>query len=259
MGHDVWYLPREDFDENDPIFGENIHSRFERAYQMEMYLANVEGWEGDGDFFSKFGIEVRDNTNVIVTKRTFDKYMPTSVAKRPREGDLVFVPVMNKIFEIKYVEEELLFFTRGYPYPYMYELRCEAFRYANEKIETGVERIDDIDAQSSYTVELTVSGTGDYHIGETVYQGANLSSATSQATVSNWDGVNRKLYIYNVNGSFTSVSGNVKGIASNTSSAISSADTMGDHVYYDLFNNKDIQNEANNYIDLSEINPFGQP
>jgi hypothetical protein len=259
MGHDVFYLPREDFDENDPIFGENIHSRFERAYQMEMYLANVEGWEGDGDFFSKFGLEIRDNTNIILAKRTFDKYMPTTVTKRPREGDLLFVPVMNKIFEIKYVEEELLFFTRGYPYPYIYELRCEAFRYANETIATGVERIDEIEKQSSYNIELVVNGEGDYHIDEIVYQGANLAYAVSEAKVSDWNGIDNKLYLYATNGTFEASKGNVIGVSSNTSMSISTVDTMGDHVYYDLFNNKDIQSEANNYIDLSERNPFGEP
>ena len=67
-GHDVYYLPREQWDDTDPIFGENIQSRFERAYQMEMYIANVDGWEGQSDLFSKFGLEIRDNSNFIVAK-----------------------------------------------------------------------------------------------------------------------------------------------------------------------------------------------
>lgn len=259
MGHDIWYLPREDFDENDPIFGENIHSRFERAYQMEVYLSNIDGWEGDGEFFTKFGLEIRDNTNLIIAKRTFDKYMPTIIAKRPREGDLIYVPVMNKIFEIKYVEEELLFFARGYKYPYIYELRCEAFRYANEDISTGVEDIDDIEKNQSYTIELDLTGSGEYNINEIVYQGANLSVASAKAVVGNWSGTDNKLYLHSVNGTFAAASGNVVGNSSNTSKSIVTVDTMADNTYYDLYNNKDIQVEANNYIDLSEINPFGQP
>ena len=78
-GHDVFYLPRESWDADDTIFGENVNSKFERAYNIEMYLANVEGYEGDGDFFSKFGLEIRDTSNFIVTRRSFDRYVPPSV------------------------------------------------------------------------------------------------------------------------------------------------------------------------------------
>ena len=98
MGHDVYYIPREGFNATDILFGENPQSKFERAYHMEMYLANVEGYEGDGDFFSKFGLEIRDTSNFVVSRLTFEKYVPSSLAIRPREGDLIFIPVMNKIF-----------------------------------------------------------------------------------------------------------------------------------------------------------------
>lgn len=258
MGHDIYYLPRESWSDTDELFGENLSSRFERAYQMEMYIVNTDGFSGENELFTKFGLEIREGSNFIVTKRTFDKYMPSSLTIRPREGDLLFVPVMNRIFEIKFVEEELLFFGKGLRTPYIYELRCELFRYNNEKIETGVNVIDDIDVNASYTIELILTGSGNYNIGEAVYQGANLAAATATAKVGNWDPNNRKIYLVDINGNFANGL-NIIGTQSNTSGTVTSTDTLGDHIYYDFFNNKQIQTEANNIIDFSETNVFGTP
>lgn len=260
-GHDIYYMPREDWNDNDNIYGENIHSKFERAYQMEMYIANFEGFEGDSEFFSKFGLEIRDTSNFVVTKRTFDKYIPTNITFRPREGDLLFVPTFNKIFEIKYVEEQLLFFARrGKRVPYLYELRAEAFRYANEPINTGVEAIDQMELYT-YNIKFTASGSNNFIVGETVYQGANLDYATATATITNWNPSNNSIYLSNIKGDFIT-SANIIGLQSGTIRTITTDDpyvTLADNTYYDLYNNKDIQLEANNFVDLSEINPFGLP
>jgi hypothetical protein len=259
MGHDVFYLPREAWNEDDTIFGENTSSKFERAYVMEMYLANVEGYEGDGDFFSKFGLEIRDSSNFVVGRRAFEKYVPSTIAKRPREGDLIYIPVMNKIFEIKFVEEELMFFSLGKRNPYIYELRCEMFRYSNENINTGVEDIDIIEDRVAYTIELDVNaGSGNYFIGETVYQGANLVSSTASAEVKNWDPQLDKLYLINIVGTFAA-SANITGVKSNTVYNIAATDVMEDNSDYDLHDNKQLQTEADNFIDFTEVNPFGRP
>jgi len=256
MGHDIYYLPREEWEDTDFLFGENVQSKFERAYQMEMYVANVKGWEGDSEFFTKFGLEIRDTSSFVVARRTFERYVPSNITRRPKEGDLIFVPVMNKIFEIKFVEEELLFFSKGQKTPYIYELRCEAFRYNNEKIDTGIQDLDEIDTAMKYTVELTVTGNGNFIIGETVYQGSNLAYATASAKVSNWIPANNKLYIIESNGEFTT--GSVIGVTSNTTNVVTIADTLGDHVYYDMFDNKDLQAEANTFVSIT-TNPFGNP
>ncbi len=263
MGHNVWYVPREAFNTEDFILGENPQSKFNRAYMIEMYLSNVEGYEGDGDFFSKFGFEIRDTSNFVVSRRSFEKYVPTNMAIRPREGDLIFVPVLQKLFEIKFVEEELLFFSLGKKTPYIYELRCELFRYSNENINTGVEEIDDIQDAVAYTIELnlTTRATGaniDYHIGETAYQGSNTAYATATAQVKDWDRANGKLYLINIVGDFAATS-NVVGASSNAVYYLASKDDIGDFTDYDLYDNRTIQTEANTFIDLSEINPFGVP
>ena len=107
MGHNVYYIPRESFDDMDIILGESTKVRFNRAYLIEAYIANVEGFEGDGDFFSKFGLEIRDNSNFVISRRSFEKIVPSTLRTRPQEGDLVWVPVMHRMFEVKFIEKKI--------------------------------------------------------------------------------------------------------------------------------------------------------
>jgi Virus neck protein len=259
MGHDCFYIPRDSYNGDDEIYGETINARFTRAYSMEVYIANVEGYEGDGDFFSKFGLEIRDTSNFVVSTRAFEKYVPSNIATRPCEGDLLYVPVMRKLFEIKFVEEELNFFSIGKRNPYMYELRCELFRFSDENFDTGVEEIDDIEADASYTIELTLgNGTGNYLDGETVYQGNNFATANTRAVVTNFDPNTKKITLHNIVGTFASAT-NLRGNTSNALYVVTSSDTLGDYVFYDDYDNREIQDESALFIDLSEINPFGMP
>lgn len=258
-GHNVQYLPRESYDTQDGIFGESVNSKFNRAYTMPVYIANVEGYEGDGDFFSKFGLEIRDTSNFVVSRRAFQRYVPSTIAARPREGDLLYVPVLNKIFEIKFVEEELLFFSLGKRNPYMYELRCELFRYSQEDFNTGHDEIDDIEFDIAYTTTLNLgTGTGLYIINETVYQGPNLSVATATATVKEFDATNKELFVYNVVGAFNANS-SIIGATSNASYNILTTELIEDSSIYDQFDNNEIQSEADDIIILDERNPFGAP
>lgn len=259
MGHDVKYLPREVYDQADDVLGESVNSKFTRAYGMEMYLANVEGYEGDGDFFSKFGLEIRDTTNVIVSRRSFERYVPSSVASRPREGDLIYVPLLAKIFEIKFVEEELMFFSLGKRNPYMYELRCEVFRFSNEDFETGDEEVDDLEHSAAYTINFNLStGSGNYIQDEVVYQGANLAYAVATAEVKHWIPETKNLEVINIKGDLVA-GAHLIGKTSNANYVVASLDDLADLVDYDDSDNRVIQSEANTFIDLSEINPFGVP
>jgi hypothetical protein len=259
MGHDVKYLPREAYDSTDDIIGESPQAKFTRAYTVEMYLANVEGYEGDGDFFSKFGLEIRDTSNFVISRKTFERYIPSKVAKRPREGDLIFVPLLGKVFEIKFVEEELMFFALGKRSPFIYELRCEVFRYSQEDFETGDKEIDDLEHGAAYTIELNVgAGSGNYQINEILYQGSNLNSSTVSAEVKYWDNANNKLQVINIKGVFTNGL-NVIGNTSNTRYVLTNYDDLADLIDWDDSDNRIIQTEANNFIDLTEINPFGAP
>jgi hypothetical protein len=261
MGHDVWFIPRESFNGDDFLLGENAESKFERAYMIDVYLPNVSGYEGEGDFFSKFGLEVRDTSNFVVSRKTFERYVPPDIRSRPREGDLLFVPVLNKLVEIKFIEEELLFFSLGKRTPFIYEMRTEVFRASNELINTGVSEIDVLENANFYNARLSVThmaGNTDFYIGEVIYQGANLVSSSAQAEVSEWDRANSYIYIINIKGVFQD-SANVTGSGSHAIYNVTMADTMGDYVDFSLKDNKTIQTDANNLIDTTESNPFGNP
>jgi hypothetical protein len=224
-----------------------------------MYLANVEGYEGDGDFFSKFGVEIRDTSNFICSRKSFERYVPSNIAQRPREGDLVFVPALQKLFEIKFIEEELMFFSLGNRKPYIYEMRCELFRYSQESINTGVDDIDHVEHTLAYAIEIDViNGTGNYHIEERVYQGANLAYSTASADVKDWDRTTKKLTLMNVKGSF-SANANVIGVSSNTRYSLVTKDELGDYLDYDTYDNKILQTEGDAIITFDENNPFGDP
>jgi hypothetical protein len=258
MGHDVYYIIRESHDTPDYIIGEIIRSKFERAYIMEMYLKSVEKFDGDDDFFSKFGLEIRDESTFVVPKRAFEKRVPTGVATRPREGDIVYVPVFKRFFEIKHVEEEADFFSLGKRNPYWYELKCEMLRYNQEMLNTGTSEIDDYQADFSHTIQLVLgSGANNYNIGEVVYQGTSYGNATAFGTVTDWDRAAKKLNIMNIIGEFGS--GNVIGYSTNTRYSLTTADVLGDFVINDSFENKNIQVEANSIIVQVESNPLGNP
>jgi hypothetical protein len=265
MGHNVYYIPRESFDEGDMIFGEYKNSAFKKAYLIEAYLLNVGGHEGQQDFFSKFGLEIRDNDNFVISRRSVRSIMPGSIRQRPQEGDLVYVPILHKMFEVKFVEHEVMFHQIGKKLPYVYELKCEAFRASQEQIATGIDEVDQVGTDNLYTININLVPSAnispiDYFMGETVYQSSNsnINSAYAQATVKQWFASNNTLQLYNIVGQFT----NNYTIIGNTSNAIYTTinvDTISDLSEYDMFDNKQLNTDAGEILDLSEFNPFGTP
>lgn len=140
-GHDVYYLPRTLVDQ-DTIFDEDTLSKFTQAYPLEMYLENVDGYEGEGELFSKFGIEIRDKATFVLAKRRWEDLVFTSsgtfqLAARPAEGDLLFFEKTGSLFEIRYVEFQNPFYQLGKIYTF--KLECELFEYSSELIKTGIE------------------------------------------------------------------------------------------------------------------------
>lgn len=264
MGHQVYYIPRESFDNGDMIFGEYSKSKFDKAYSIEAYLANVEGFEGDGDFFSKFGLEIRDTSNFVISRRSFTRGLPTSTRHRPQEGDLVYVPLMHRMFEIKFIEKKLMFYSLGNREPYIYEMRCELFRFSQDEIDTGIDEIDQVAEENSYTMKLNLAttGVGSYFDGEIVYQSTDgtYANSTSHATIKEWYAANGAMFIYDITGNFTANSTLLYGEESKASYyTLSIDDEKNDYVSFDIFDNKDFDTGADLVLDLSEINPFGKP
>ena len=147
-GLDCWYVPRV-LVNKDKIYGEDSLSEFKKSYMVEMYVKNVEGFAGEGDFLSKFNVEIRDQITLTIARRTFEnevQYFEFGYT-RPREGDLIFLPLNNKVFQIKFVEHEPVFYQMGALQ--MYDLKCELFEYSNEIMNTGFQAIDDLESNYS--------------------------------------------------------------------------------------------------------------
>jgi len=142
-GMDVWYIPRT-LVAKDDILNEDDLSTFSEAHMAEMYVKSVDGFEGEGDFLSKFGLEIRDSITMTIARRTYESEVGAyrTSNTRPMEGDLIYLPLNNKAFEIQHVEHESIFYQMGSLQ--MYDLRAELFEYSGERFRTGQKFIDEL-------------------------------------------------------------------------------------------------------------------
>jgi len=263
-GMDVYYLPRTTRDEVDYLFGEDTLKEYRTAHPIEMYLENTTAMDGEGDFISKFGLEIRDEVTMLVSRLRF-RYTVNGYT-RPREGDLIYVPMMTSFFEITNVESEnnqAMFYTLGRGRGgnvYVYALQMKQFVFSSEIINTGVKEIDVVirDYYPKTRLSLSAGGTGKFVNEEIVYQGANLAFATAQALVYDYL-PGQYVDVYRIQGNFAS--GIVKGNTSSanwTISVVSDAATMN-NVFEDIFDNARIEASSDGIIDFTEQNPFGEP
>jgi hypothetical protein len=140
-GVDTFYVTRTS-GAFDHIMNEDRLTVFDAVYQMEMYVKSVDGFSGQGDFLSKFGLEIRDQATFTVAYRTFERFATRHDPSllRPKEGDLIYMPMNKKFFKVMFVEHESVFYQTGALQ--VYDLKCELFEYSNERFETGVDDID---------------------------------------------------------------------------------------------------------------------
>lgn len=150
FGQDMFYIPRTVV-QVDNIVNEDTLRQYDAAISIEMYIKNVEGFGGQGDFLSKFNLEIRDQVTFTVARKTFTEEVTQvkDIITRPREGDLIFFPLNSKIFEIKFVEHEAIFYQLGALQTF--DIRCELFEYSNEVMNTGIEVIDNL--SSTYSLD----------------------------------------------------------------------------------------------------------
>jgi hypothetical protein len=155
-GLDMWYMPRV-LGAKDDLLNEDDLPIFEHAYQIEMYVKNVEGFGGDGEFLSKFGLQIRDSVTFSVSIRRFTEDVGAyNEEVRPNEGDLIYFPLNSKMYEIMFVDNKPIFYQLGSLQ--MYDLRCELFEYSNEVFNTGVDEIDIISTNLITTANNTMAG-----------------------------------------------------------------------------------------------------
>jgi len=268
-GHDVFYIPRTIVN-TDAIFNEDALSKFGEAFQVEMYVENTDGFEGDGDLLSKFGVEVRDSMTLVLSTRRWEELVgrfQSTPEGRPQEGDLIYFPLVKGLFQISYVEDDSPFYQlSNLP---TFKLTCELFEYGNEAIDTGIVEVDQFETDYASRTELTLgTGSGIYQIGEDVTQTNSTSGITVTGEVSTVGSgkieISSQVASDGSNTLFAPTSagttGNIIGATSAASYEISSTDAFSSIDNNDPYaDNEDFETLGNNFIDFSEENPFGEP
>ena len=286
FGQDVVYIPRTRISE-DALLNEEW-SEYIAAYPIEMYLESAEGFEGDGNLLGKFGLEIRDQADFVVTKRRWDSVVGVNINDdsvgysrkgKPAEGDLIYMTMTQRLFEIKYVEPKNPFYQLA-DLP-SYTLTAELFEYNDQHFDTGWDEIDKIewDNATSYSYVLT-SSSNSYTLGEKVTQWTGTNDTASPAVpinvegyVAGWDGDNNRITIISphqsTNGDGTFMQFSVQaasnrklvGTESGTSLNIVTDETTTITQYnQDVFaDNDEFELAGDAVIDFTESNPFGDP
>lgn len=281
-GQDVYYIPRT-LVNRDNVLNEDPASSFDDAYLLEMYIENNEGFEGSGDLYSKFGLEIRDEATFIVSRRRWDTrvgvFDDNTVDPRPQEGDLIFLPMTNSFFEISFVEDDQPFYQlSNLP---VYKMTCSLFEYNDEDFDTGITAVDDATAKVAYqlAMNITITGGNHFEVGETIEQvlvaangdtpAVKVFGEVQQRTKSS--DISSKIFVSNIGASGTTtakdftVGGTLTGLTSGYTGTIATiysdlTDTTGLAWATDeAAQNIDFELDADGFIDFSESNPFGDP
>ena len=266
-GQDLYYLPRDIVGE-DKIFGDDVPSRFNSAYKLEMYIENIEGFDGEGDLFTRFGVEIRDEATFVVARQrwndTVRRHDNEITGNRPREGDLLYFPLTNKIFEIMHVEHEQPFYQlANLP---VFKLRANLFEYSSEDLDTNIEAIDRIQSNYDYAylLELDSAPTVDILPGNTITQvlssGVNMVGEVSRWTESDntvyvvGSGATDGLYHSFITTSKITVSGFNRADSDFTILSVNEENQLSSNEQNDIFTS-----ETADFLDFTENNPFGDP
>lgn len=281
FGQDVYYIPRT-LVNRDNILGEDPASSFDDAYLMEAYIENIDGFEGAGDLYQKFGLEIRDEASFVISRRAWNTMIGGYESQiRPQEGDLLFLPMTNSFFEITFVEHDKPFYQlSNLP---VYKLTCSLFEYNDEKFETGLDVVDDTMGAEAYLIGMNVSVTDGAHFtqGETVTQTlvdavGDTPAIQVYGTVQTIEKTSDTVATIGVsNVGVSGASDYRQFIVSGTKGLVGAESTNTCYVtkVYDI-NDADTDNfmandgnaqnvafeiEADNFIDFTEANPFGDP
>jgi hypothetical protein len=262
MGFDGYYLPNDNDQARDLLFGEDPVKKFESAFSLEFYLSNSLDYTGEKEFFSKFGLEIKNHVQVIVTRRSFSQRVPQNTFTRPREGDLIYIPFLNgtgELYEITFADQDKEFHTLGRVNPYFYELHLEKFKYSHEIIDTGVEEIDQVVTDNSYTIKFNLgAGSGLYSKNEIVFQSNDntLENAFAIGTMQTFNVLTNELTVSTISGEFADGLA-IIGSKSNAHYTLVTFNPLDVNLNTDKYDNFYINGQANSIIDFTETNPFG--
>lgn len=260
-GFECYYIPNDNTIANDLLYGDSPLKKFENAYVIPALLVNATDPGMNNEFFSKFGLEIKNNVRIAVPRRDFAKNVPQNTHKRPKEGDLIYIFFLSgngELYEIKYVNDTIDNFMLGRERPYSWELELELFKYSHEEMDTGIESIDEVEDNSSFAIDFTLtSGSGSYEENEIVFQSENnLANATVTAEVVSYNAVTQILKLIHINGAFSNTLP-IQGVTSNSSYYYDNYDPLVTDGRIDGFDNKIIENEISDVINTDEENPFG--
>ena len=248
-GQDVYYIPRRLVSE-DELFGEDGMSKFEDAYLIEMYVDNNDGYEGEKELMSKFGLDIQDDATFTVARRRWEQFVSVDnnliVSLRPNEGDLVYWPKGRKLFEITFVDHDDPFYqVHNLP---TYKLKCKTFEYGSEDIDTGIAEIDSVETDNSldqleYQVSLEQTGTFNEEIRLEDGSGILLDDELGDKILSEDE----------THGGSMEIESSISGAdASYIVLETYKVDTIDENAMNDFF-----ESEDDNVLDFTESNPFG--
>ncbi len=242
-GQDVFYIPRTLVKE-DELFGEDTLSKFGDAYQIEMYFENVEGYEGEKEIMSKFGLQMNEDVTFVVARRRFEQLVSHDsnliIKTRPNEGDLIYFSKVSKLFEITFVDHDDPFYqVHNLP---AFKLKCKTFEYSGEDLDTGITEIDAIEDANSLDLlqyQITMEQSGTFNEGLQLEDGTG--NIEQEDSTDNVIGENE--------------TGGEKIVLETGDYIIQEAfkvDTVDENAMNDFF-----EKEDDDILDFSESNPFG--
>ena len=253
-GQDCYYIPRNMVSE-DKVFGEDSLSKFEDAYMVEMYVDNIDGYEGEKELMSKFGLDIQDDATFTVARRRWEQFVTVDnnlvVSSRPNEGDLVYWPKGSKLFEITFVDHDDPFYqVHNLP---TYKLKCKTFEYGSEDLDTGIAEIDAIETDNSLdqlshqmTLENATTFTEFFALeqgtpsdGQLILEDSLLGDKILSETVDNTGSIVMENNVEDADASYIILE-------------TYRVDTIDESAQNDLFDS-----EEDTILDFTESNPFG--
>lgn len=251
FGINCYYIPRK-LVSYDKLFGEDVNSQFNESYLIELYLESYQNFEGQGDLFTKFGVQINDQATFTVSRTTWENIVSSSenliTNKRPNEGDLIYYPLGNNFFQINFVEHESPFWQVGEVQ--MYKMRCELFTYSQEKMDDNTQELVDLEQTYSYALNLELENVVGDFIKEELVVSNNLN-----AIVKDFQGTTLTVISRNEN---PVVGASIEGVDSGATAEISSFNTMEEqNMPYDS-DNRLFETETREIWEFEEDNLFGE-
>lgn len=266
-GIDALYIPRKQ-DNIGPIYKDDFLSYFDDYYDIEIWMKNIDSFDGEGEIFRKFGVDVKDQATFVTSRSRFIERFDQAqeyqygldFTARPKEGDLIYLrfDAYNEEFlwEVRYVKDDTIFYTHGALY--VFEMQCELYPWSHEEFETGVPGLDELEKIYDHSIDLYLvnNDAPSFQEDEIIYQGTSYPDNINAEAVINFAKSQKVLGIRDIKGEF--IDGElVYGQASGTTARLESHNDQ-EATNQILDQNVEIQTEADDIIDFSEDNPFSE-